>query len=82
MDEGFVGWMKVEDNEDGQESPGRGHGAASPAKRDRRKSRSSLMSLKSENGVDGVVTGPLPQQPKEVQVKGVRVCRECWATVS
>lgn len=24
---------------------------------------------------------PLPQQPQEVQVKGVRVCRDCWAVV-
>lgn len=41
-------------------------------------------------GGDGVGSGngigrnglPLPQQPKEIQIKGVRACRECWAVVS
>lgn len=47
VEEGFVGWMKVDD------SPARG------------------------NGTDG--NGELP---KEVQVRGVRVCKDCWGTVS
>jgi hypothetical protein len=54
VEEGFVGWMKVE--EDGV-GPNQKKG----------KGRSSI-------GEEGPV--------KEVQVRGVRVCRECWGTVS
>jgi hypothetical protein len=43
VEEGFVGWMKVE---------------------------------------DGLGTGKADGDVKEVQVRGVRVCRDCWGTVS
>lgn len=73
MKEGFVGWMRMEDGE------GSGEGQAIQR---RRKSQ-------PEDGIGAVRSGdaptqniPLPQQPKEVQVKGMRVCRECWAVVS
>jgi rabenosyn-5 len=46
VEEGFVGWMKVD------ESPARGN-----------------------SSVDG-------EAPKEIQVRGVRVCKDCWGTVS
>lgn len=68
-----MGWMRMEDGE------GSGEGQAIQR---RRKSQ-------PEDGIDAVRSGdaptqniPLPQQPKEVQVKGMRVCRECWAVVS
>jgi rabenosyn-5 len=90
VDEGFVGWMKVDDATSGDNfGSGAGTGGnASPSttKRERRKSRASLGSSMGISNASGGSTGdgmvPLPQQPKEVQVKGVRVCRECWATVS
>ncbi|OXB35048.1 hypothetical protein J007_05288 [Cryptococcus neoformans] len=73
VEEGFVGWMRMEDGE------GSGEGQAIQR---RRKSQ-------PEDGIGAVRSGdaptqniPLPQQPKEVQVKGMRVCRECWAVVS
>ncbi|RXK40873.1 hypothetical protein M231_01721 [Tremella mesenterica] len=69
VDEGFVGWMKVgQGSEDDTKSPSMG----------KRASRTSIASG-SDNSIRDI---PLPQQPKEVQVKGVRVCKECWATVS
>jgi rabenosyn-5 len=50
VEEGFVGWMKVDLDEDGgKSSKGKGKGE-----------------------------GP----PTEVQVRGVRVCKDCWGTVS
>jgi hypothetical protein len=55
VEEGFVGWMKLEDESKGK------------VKGKRRKDVNA-------DGVEG--------QPQEVQVKGVRVCRECWSTVS
>ena len=71
VEEGFVGWMKLQDGEDATQING---------KRDRRSSRVSISSTAVEDLPEK--GGLLPQQPKEVQVKGVRSCRECWATVS
>ncbi|ODO08578.1 hypothetical protein L198_00308 [Cryptococcus wingfieldii CBS 7118] len=62
VEEGFVGWMKTangEDGEDGERTP------------------------RPNETEDAVLESKLvPQQPKEVQVKGMRVCRECWSVVS
>ena len=85
VDEGFVGWMQVQNGDDTPLSSLKG-------KKDRRKSRLSTSSTISsgsiaamsglgEDGLDKTQV-PLAQQPKEVQVKGARACRECWATVS
>lgn len=82
--------MQVDQEEGGPDSSGRGkgNGEIGQVKKERRKSRASLLSMSSSTpsggggDMDGSVHIPLPQQPKEVQVKGVRVCRECWATVS
>ncbi|WVQ98252.1 hypothetical protein IAU59_005375 [Kwoniella sp. CBS 9459] len=102
VDEGFVGWMKMDDNDQGDASSSTagtisGSPSSSPARpgidrgaRARRKGRTSTASIMSTNSVisehaaDGQEKRdiPLPQQPKEVQVKGVRICRECWAVVS
>ena len=72
MDEGFLGWMKTEDGEKEEQVNG---------KMEKRKSR-----LSGASGVNGLPAEgreiPLPQQPKEVQVRGVRTCRDCWAVVS
>ncbi|WWD21672.1 hypothetical protein CI109_106158 [Kwoniella shandongensis] len=77
VEEGFVGWMKVDEADIGPPSNGGMNG-----KKDRRRSRLSI----SSGGpiLDGIEKReiPLPQQPKEVQVKGVRTCRECWNVVS
>jgi hypothetical protein len=66
-------------------------------KLERRKSRGSLGSVSTfgsgsasgsmgYNGGMGIMEEdrkiPLPQQPREVQVKGMRTCRECWAVIS
>ena len=51
MEEGFVGWMKVDDSTSGTGTNTNGNGKG-----------------------DGEV--------KEVQVRGVRVCKDCWGTVS
>lgn len=68
-----MGWMRIEDGD------GSGEGQAIQRR----------LKSQSGDGVDAVRSGdpsmrdiPLPQQPKEVQVKGMRVCRECWAVVS
>jgi hypothetical protein len=45
VEEGFVGWMKIDDGK----------------------------SLSNSRG---------GEEPKEVQVRGVRVCKDCWGTVS
>lgn len=60
VEEGFVGWLKVDD-----ESSAAG-GIKAKATPQGRKSTGG----KAEDGV------------KEVIIKGVRVCRECWQTVS
>ncbi|KAK4688849.1 rabenosyn-5, partial [Tremellales sp. Uapishka_1] len=70
VDEGFVGWMQMESEDE------KGNGIANGPGHEKKKSRSSMGSIASERET------PLPMQPKEIQVKGVRVCRECWATVS
>ncbi|GFZ47917.1 hypothetical protein JCM24511_05664 [Saitozyma sp. JCM 24511] len=114
VDEGFVGWMTMQDGEEasgegngraqgrgsrrvsGVSGAGTGTGAVGDVRKERRKSRASIGGVANgasggsgtsgTNGAlgDGDATRgiPLPQQPKEVQVKGVRVCRECWAIVS
>jgi len=76
VDEGFVGWMKLQDGDEATQING---------KKDRRKSRlSGSGTATPATVVDDVPEKGtlLPQQPKEVQVKGVRSCRECWAVVS
>ncbi|KAJ9120168.1 hypothetical protein QFC22_003067 [Naganishia vaughanmartiniae] len=57
VEEGFVGWLKV-DSENGTRG-----GAA-----------------KGSNGKSA--TGGAKEEVQEVMIKGVRVCRECWQTVS
>lgn len=47
MEEGFVGWMKIDDPSTNTNANGKGEG-----------------------------------EVKEVQVRGVRVCKDCWGTVS
>jgi rabenosyn-5 len=81
VEEGFVGWMKTDDSDERER------------RLERRKSRSSMGSVSTfgsgsmglggidEDGGSGRKV-PLPQQPKEVQIKGMRACRECWAVVS
>ena len=67
--------MKLHDGDD----------TAINSKKDRRQSRTSAISATSQvTAADSLPEkgALLPQQPKEVQVKGVRSCRECWATVS
>ena len=60
VEEGFVGWLKIDD------VPPRAEGStAKPAS----KSRRSTGSLEDNS-------------PKEVVIKGVRVCSDCWQTVS
>lgn len=60
MEEGFVGWLKVDDGNPVPEGI---------------KAKSDAQVRRSMGGTDD---GP----PKEVIIKGVRVCRECWQTVS
>lgn len=81
MDEGFVGWMKLQDGED--VNPG-GEAKKGLRRKNRLSTASALTSASSSTvGEEGEKRDVLlPQQPKEVQVKGVRVCRECWAVVS
>ncbi|BEJ03441.1 hypothetical protein CcaverHIS641_0106160 [Cutaneotrichosporon cavernicola] len=75
VDEGFVGWMSL----DQEKEPV----AIRPSRHHRHRSGSILSDTSSTTTNDEPQrTIPLPQQPQEVQVKGVRVCRECWATVS
>ncbi len=78
VDEGFVGWMTMEDGEGN--SPNGDGGDRKTAKREKRKSKSSIANSMERREEDRNL--PLPQQPKEVQVKGVRVCRECRDVVS
>lgn len=61
VEEGFVGWMKLETEDAPNTSRGKGK---------RRKEKEATP------GPEGGGT------PNEVQVRGVRVCRECWSTVS
>lgn len=71
VEEGFVGWMSTDSNDITR----------------RRRSGSVLSETSTSTSSASVSpneerTIPLPQQPQEVQVKGVRVCRECWDVVS
>lgn len=61
VDEGFVGWMKMEPPRARGGKTGSGGGGG---------------------GEEGEGEKGMGKQPNEVQVKGVRVCRECWKTVS
>jgi len=70
--------MTMEDGEGN--SPNGDGGDRKTAKREKRKSKSSIASSMERREEDRIL--PLPQQPKEVQVKGVRVCRECRDVVS
>ena len=72
VDEGFVGWMKIQD--------GNGDEGEDMGKREKRRSRGLIGGKESER--DGGRDGPTGQQPLEVQIKGVRVCKECWGVVS
>ncbi len=81
VEEGFVGWMKVEKDAGGGEDPnGSGAGGANGHAALPRKKRLSEITLPSPITED--------KKPKrgfdtnEVMVKGVRCCRECWAVVS
>jgi hypothetical protein len=97
VEEGFVGWMKLQDEKgeawDGMDG-GSSNDKAGQVRREGRRSRSNLdgtnrigsitttttaAAAAAEGGERGI---PLPQQPREIQVKGVRACRECWAVVS
>ncbi|WVW78231.1 hypothetical protein I302_100184 [Kwoniella bestiolae CBS 10118] len=90
VEEGFVGWMKTDDPTDLGIHPNSGSDQKTPASspkvngkmRRSRMSTNSISSSISEDPQDKERDIPLPQQPKEVQVKGCRVCRECWAVVS
>ena len=119
VEEGFVGWMKLDDpaTAAAQVSVPLGASASASGSRpvsqthSRTLSRASSIAgsdstrntantgmgrIRQDEGAsvgDGLGTPtkqsqqqqqqqPLPQQPREVQVKGVRVCRECWAVVS
>jgi hypothetical protein len=57
VEEGFVGWMKLEDE-------------------DKRKNKTRSTGKRSQGDT------PVGEEVKEVQVRGVRVCKECWSTVS
>ena len=73
VDEGFVGWMKV-----------KGTDGEGEIRQERKGSVSSIRTASTKGSSPQKVNGngqPLPQQPQEIQVKGVRVCRICWATV-
>jgi rabenosyn-5 len=81
VDEGFVGWMTVEDAEGEEKDETTSASANGKERRKGKKGRVSLgmgavSPIREERDV------PLPQQPKEVQVKGMRTCRDCWAVVS
>ena len=73
VDEGFVGWMRLKDGE-----------GPSGSRASRSGSISSVRTVSSAGtGTNGKENGvPVPQQPTEIQVKGIRVCRECWNVVS
>lgn len=77
VDEGFVGWMSL----DQEKEP---TSAIRTSKQHARHRSGSILSDISSSTIseEPQRTIPLPQQPQEVQIKGVRVCRECWATVS
>lgn len=97
VDEGFIGWMKLDQEDESSYGNGgaggvgrRGSMSMSTSKASSIAGGSDSHSMRSANGtakdpMDGMKGGaalPLPQQPREVQVKGVRTCRECWAVVS
>ncbi|WWC86709.1 uncharacterized protein L201_001586 [Kwoniella dendrophila CBS 6074] len=93
VEEGFIGWMKMEDsgsnnNNDNNNQDQSDQQSASPINKNRMKrsrvSTNSITSTINENPENKIEKReiPLPQQPKEVQVKGCRVCRDCWNVVS
>ena len=81
MDEGFVGWMKMEDDNGNEKGLTQSEEDQKTTRKEKRKSRLSVGSPAVEVK-EREREMPLPQQPKEVQVKGVRLCKECWAVVS
>ncbi|GHJ83944.1 hypothetical protein NliqN6_0346 [Naganishia liquefaciens] len=60
VEEGFIGWLKVEDG---------------TPKADGFTKKPTAKARRSTGGLDDV-------SPKEVIIRGVRVCRDCWQTVS
>lgn len=77
VDEGFVGWMSLEPEE------GPAEREQTFAKRHVRNTSSGSAVASPGGSAPGSGTStPLPQQPQEVQVRGIRVCRECWRIVS
>ncbi|KAL7419293.1 carboxypeptidase Y-deficient [Cryptotrichosporon argae] len=87
VDEGFLGWMRVDDEkEDGGIRQDRAD-RTEPGRAGRRVPSASGASANgtgsgSDRSSISETQGPVPKLPSEVQVKGVRVCRECWAVVS
>ena len=112
VEEGFVGWMKLDEQSSsttGGVEGGQGRAVSGTHKRTLSRASSVAGSDSTRNTGTGRIRGdagaasgqvtptdqrggpspaqgqssvPLPQQPREVQVKGVRACRECWAVVS
>ncbi|WRT64590.1 uncharacterized protein IL334_001522 [Kwoniella shivajii] len=103
VEEGFIGWMKMNDGNQSDPSQPIHHSPnqnqnqnqnGNPLGKDKRlrRSRMSTSSINSTTAPPTIQENmeksndnrdiPLPQQPKEVQVKGVRVCRQCWNVVS
>lgn len=77
VDEGFVGWMSLEPDTEGGERD------QTFAKRHvRGTSTASAGGSPAGSAPGSGASTPLPQQPQEVQVRGIRVCRECWRIVS
>lgn len=82
VDEGFVGWMSLDQEKEPSAIRTSKKQVAHAHARQRSASILSDTSSTTTISEEPQRTIPLPQQPQEVQVKGVRVCRECWATVS
>lgn len=60
VEEGFVGWLKIDDG---------------TPKTEESKGKPALKGRRSTGGLED-------DSPKEVMIKGVRVCRDCWQTMS
>jgi hypothetical protein len=84
VEEGFVGWMKVDRRgstlvNGGGKTKGSANGVPVP-KNKRVGTVGSIQSI--EEGSDGGTAESMDSATEEVMVKGVRCCRECWAVVS
>lgn len=77
VDEGFVGWMTLEGADEKGDPAIRNAKKRAAAAHARRASRDSNKVL-----IESRASTPLPQQPLEVPLHGVRCCRECWTVVS